>query len=104
MGRIESPTLNFWYHICLDIDTTKNTINAAINGEVVGQGIDMGEEMGKERPELLKGNMVVGKWNYIFTGEDEQFRGSVTNIVFFGSTADQDLATLTEDLCKAPAE
>ena len=103
LGRIESPTLNFWYHICLDIDTAKNTIDAAINGEVVGQGIDMGEGMGKERPELLKGNMVVGKWNYIFTGEDEQFSGSISNLAFFGITTDQeDLATLTDDLCKAP--
>ena len=103
MGKIESPILNFWYHICLDIDITKNTVDAAINGEVVGQGIDMGEGMGKERPELLKGNMVVGKWNYIFTGEDEQFSGSVTNLAFFGSTSDQEgLATLTDDICEAP--
>ena len=105
LGRIESPTLSFWYHICLDIDTTKNTIDAAINGEVVGQGVDMGEGMGKERPKLLKGNMVVGKWNYIFTGEDEQFSGSVTNLAFFGSTTDQeDLATLTDDLCMCKAQ
>ena len=103
LGRIESPTLSFWYHICLDIDTTKNTIDAAINGEVVGQGIDMGEGMGKGKPDLLKGNMVVGKWNYIFTGEDEQFSGSVTNLAFFGIKTDQEgLATLTEDLCQAP--
>ena len=103
LGKIESPTLNFWYHICLDIDTTKNTVDAAINGEVVGQGIDMGEGMGKERPDLLKGNMVVGKWNYIFTGEDEQFSGSVTNIAFFASSTNQeDLATLSENLCQAP--
>ena len=105
MGRIESPTLNFWYHICLNIDIAKSTIDAAINGEVVGQGVDMGEGMGKERPKLLKGNMVVGKWNYIFTGEDEQFSGSVTNLAFFGSTTDQeDLATLTDDLCMCKAQ
>ena len=63
----------------------------------------MGEGIGKERPDLLKGNMVVGKWNYIFTGEDEQFSGSISNLAFFGITTDQeDLATLTDDLCKAP--
>ena len=98
-GRIESPTLNFWYHICLDIDTAKNTIDTAINGEVVGQGIDMGEGMGKERPDLLKGNMVVGKWNYTSTGEEEQFVWSITNLAFF--TWSPDLAALTADLCNS---
>ena len=105
LGRIKSPTLNFWYHICLDIDTAKNTIDVAINGEVVGQEIDMGDWMRKERPELLKGNMVVFKWKYIFAGEDEQFSGLVTNLAFFEISTDQEdpaLATLTDDLCKAP--
>ena len=100
MGKVEKPTLNFWYHICLEIDTVKNTVDAAINGVLVGDGIDLGEEgMAEEMSSQLKGNLVVGKWNYTFTGEEEQFVGSVTNLAIFSGTKHQDIAGLTEDLC-----
>ena len=99
LGTVENPTLNFWYHICLDIDTAENTVAAAINGALVGDRIDLGEGMAEEMRSQMKGNLVVGKWNYTFTGEEEQFVGSVTNLALFSGTKHRDLAALTEDLC-----
>ena len=99
LGRVENPTLDFWYHICLDIDTAQNTVAAAINGELVGDGIELGEGMAREMTSQLKGSLVVGKWNYTFTGEEQQFVGSVTNLAFFTGSKHRDLAALTEDLC-----
>ena len=105
LGRIENPALDFWYHICLDLDTSKDTVSAAVNGAVVGQDVDLGGEgMAAEMAKELKNNLVVGKWNYTFTGEEEQFVGMVTNLEFFTSTKDHDLATLTQDLCNAEGD
>ena len=105
LGRIENPALDFWYHICLDLDTSKDTVSAAVNGAVVGQDVDLGGEgMAAEMAKELKNKLVVGKWNYTFTGEEEQFVGMVTNLEFFTSTKDHDLATLTQDLCNAEGD
>ena len=96
LGRIENPALDFWYHICLDLDTSKDTVSAAVNGAVVGQDVDLGGEgMAAEMAKELKNNLVVGKWNYTFEGVEEQFVWSVTNLEIFKPTTSQDLATLT---------
>ena len=42
LGRIQNPALDFWYHICLDLDITEDTVSAAVNGVVVGQDVDLG--------------------------------------------------------------
>ena len=110
LGRLENPTLDFWYHICLDIDTAGNKVAAAINGVLVGDGIDLkdgidlGDLMAKEMTNHLSGNLVVGKWNYTFEGEEEQFVGSVTNLAIFSGTKPQDLAALTNDLCNVQGD
>ena len=104
LGKVKNPTLDFWYHICLDIDAAKNKVAAAINGELVGDGIDLGEGLAEEMASQLKGSLVVGKWNYTFTGEEQQFVGSVANLAFFAGTQPPNLANLTDDLCNVEGD
>ena len=54
--------VDFWYHICLDVDTVSGTVDTAINGKLVSQGVAMGEGMMERRPKKLMGKLVVGKW------------------------------------------
>ena len=99
LGRVENPALDFWYHICLAMYTDQNKVDVAINGALVASGVDIGTGMGENMAKELKGNMVVGKWNYTSTGEEEQFVWSITNLAFF--TGSPDLAALTADLCNS---
>ena len=73
LGQVKAPTLNFWYSICLDIDTVRETMDTAINGMVTSQDVEIGEGVAEKMPRQLQGNLVVGKWNYTFTGVEEQF-------------------------------
>ena len=99
---MEGPTLDFWYHICLDVDTVAGTVDTAINGKLVSEGVEMGEGMMERRPKKLSGKLVVGKWNYTFSGKEEQFFWSVTNLnIFKGSN---DMTTLTKDLCSSQGD
>ena len=96
---MDGPTLDFWYHICLDVDAVVGTVDTAINGKLVSQGVEMGEGMRERRPKKLSGKLVVGKWNYTFSGKEEQFFWSVTNLnIFKGS---HDMTSLTKDLCSS---
>ena len=83
VGSVSGPTWNFWYHICMDIDTTRGSMDTAINGKVVSNGVKLGEGVAEEMPRRLQGKLVVGKWNYTFTGKEEQFLWSVTNFQMF---------------------
>ena len=94
------PTWNFWYHVCINIDTIKRSMDTAINGKVVSKGVKLGEGVAEEMPSTMQGKLVVGKWNYTFTGKEEQFLWSVTNFQIFKGSDSVDLAILTKDLCK----
>ena len=91
--------MNFWYTACLDIDTVRETIDTAINGVLASQGVELGEGVVEQVPRQLQGRLVVGKWNYTFTGVEEQFVWSFTNLEIFRWSNSRDLATLTKDLC-----
>ena len=97
---MSAPTWNFWYHICIDINTSKRSTDTAINGKVVSNRVELGEGVAEEMPRKLQGKLVVGKWNYTFTGKEEQFLWSVTNFQIFKGSESLNLAMLTEDLCK----
>ena len=97
---MSAPTWNFWYHICIDINTSKRSMDTAINGKVVSNRVELGEGVAEEMPRKLQGKLVVGKWNYTFTGKEEQFLWSFTNFKIFKGSDSLDLAMLTKDLCK----
>ena len=101
MGRVKGPTLNFWYTACLDIDTVRGTIDTAINGVLESQGVELGEGVAEQMPRQLKGKLVLGKWNYTFTGVEDQFVWSITNLEIFRGSDSRDLAALTKDLCQS---
>ena len=101
LGKIEGPTLNFWYTVCLDIDNVKETITTAINGIVTSQDVELGEGVAEQRPKQLQGKLVLGKWNYTFTGVEDQFVWSITNLEIFRGSQSRDLAALTNDLCSS---
>lgn len=66
---VAEPKLNYWYHICLDIDTTKGEIKAAMGGEDIGQ---VNAKNLTNIPTTLE--MVIGKtknWDSV----DTQFHG-----------------------------
>ena len=91
--------MNFWNTFCLDIDTVRGTIDTAINGVLASQGVELGEGVAEQMPRQLQGKLVVGKWNYTFTGVEEQFVWSITNLEIFRASNSIDLAALTNDLC-----
>ena len=99
LGEIRGPALNFWYTACLDIDTVRGTIDTAINGILESQGVELEEGVAEKMPRQLQGKLVIGKWNYTFTGVEEQFVWSVTNLEIFRGSDSRDLAALTKDLC-----
>ena len=102
LGGVEGPTLDFWYHICLNIDALAGTVDTAINGKLVSQGVEMGEGVNEQRPKKVSGKLVVGKWNYTFSGKEEQFFWSVTNLnIFKGSN---NMTTLTKNLCSSQGD
>ena len=37
LGHLTNPKVNFWYHICLEIDVEGNKISASVNGELMGK-------------------------------------------------------------------
>ena len=99
LGTVRGPTLDFWYHICVDIDMVKGRMVTAINGEVVSQGVKVGAGVRQEMAGQLQGRLVVGKWNYTFTRQEEQFQWVVTNLNIFKGSDSLDLVELTQDLC-----
>ena len=99
LATLRGPTLDFWYHICIDIDTVEEMITTAINGEVVSQGVAVGTNVREEMAGQLLGRLVIGKWNYTFTGKEEQFTWVVTNLNIFKGSNSLDLVQLTQDLC-----
>ena len=99
LGTVRGPTLDFWYHICIDIDTAKGQMSTAINGEVVSRGVEVGAGVREEKASQLQGRMVLGKWNYTFERKEEQFQWTVTNLNIFHGSDSQDLAALTRNLC-----
>ena len=48
LGKIEGPTLNFWYTVCVDIDNVEETISTAINGIVTSQDVELGEGVAEQ--------------------------------------------------------
>ena len=101
LGQVKAPTLNFWYTVCLDIDTVSETVDTAINGMVTSQDVELGEGVAEQMPRQLQGKLVVGKWNYTFTGVEDQFVWSITNLEIFRASDSLDLAALTKDLCRS---
>ena len=95
LGTLRGPTLAFWYHICIDIDAVEERITTAINGEVVSQGVKVGTNVREEMAGQLLGRLVIGKWNYTFTGKEEQFTWVVTNLNIFKGSNSLDLVQLT---------
>ena len=100
VGTLSAPTWNFWYHICMHIDTIRGSMDTAINGKVVSNRVKLGEGVAEEMTGKMQGKLVVGKWNYTFTGKEEQFVWSVTNLHIFKGSDSLDLAMFTKDLCK----
>ena len=69
--------------MCVDIDNVEETISTAINGIVTSQDVELGEGVAEQRPKQLQGKLVLGKWNYTFTGVEDQFVWSITNLEIF---------------------
>ena len=74
-------------------------MDTAINGKVVSRGVKFGEGVAEGMTRDLQGKFKLGKWNYTFTGMEEQFVWSVTNLQIFKGSDSLDLAKLTDNLC-----
>ena len=72
----------------------------AINGEEVSRGVALGPGIREARASSLRGRLVLGKWNYTFTGQEEQFQWRIANLKVFRSPTPS-LAALSGDLCLA---
>ena len=92
-GEIENPKLSFWYHTCVEINSEEGFIAGAVSGE------EMRRHALKNisnTPSTLR--IAMGKWrnNYFGLG-DEQFHGSVANVMLFSPP--QDIAVLSKHIC-----
>ena len=79
-------------------------MNTAINGKVVSEGVNLGDGVAEQMTGEMAGKFVVGKWNYTFTGKEEQFVWSVANLQIFKGSDSLDLAMLTKDLCNSQGD
>ena len=73
IGELKNPKLDYWYHVCMRMDLSKNEIEGAVNG------VMMGRVVGKNItniPSKLK--MKIG-----IDYKNRQFQGSVANIQIF---------------------
>ena len=92
-GEIESPKLSFWYHSCIEINSDQGFIAGAVNGQKMQEHVVNNIS---NTPSTL--SMLMGKWSNNFYGlGDEQFHGSVTNVMLFSPP--QDIALLSKDIC-----
>ena len=72
-GKLMSPRLDYWYHICMRLDLNGNEIEVAVNGRLLGEAIIDVTNM----PNKLNMKLGVGyEWN-------QQFHGSVANTQMF---------------------
>ena len=88
----------------MDIDTIRGSMDTAINGKMISNGVELGEGVAEQMPGKMQGKLVVGKWNYTFTGKEEQFLWSFTNLKIFKGSDSLDLAMLTKDLCNSQGD
>ena len=73
VAELKDPRLDYWYHICLSLDSTKGEMVVAVNGESLGSVLD------KEVTNIpSKLEMKIGK-----SYDNQQFQGSVANIRAF---------------------
>ena len=84
VGTLRNPRLNYWYHICLEVDTKHSKITAAVNGELMGT---VEKTNITNSPTNLQ--MVLGK------RFKEQLQGSVTNIQVFTVSAGHNTTALS---------
>ena len=73
LGEIRNPRLDFWYHICLKIDSSTKRIEVALNGDYLGEKPIPNDS---NMPRKLK--MAIGKGQ-----NNKQFYGSVANVQVF---------------------
>ena len=80
VGKLQNPRLDYWYHICLSLDSTKGKMEIAVNGDSLGNILDKNVT---NIPSKLK--MQIGN-----SYDNQQFQGSVANIRIFkeGNTTD----------------
>ena len=88
----------------MDINTIEGSMNTAINGKVVSTEVNLGDGVAEQMTGDMAGKFVVGKWNYTFTGKEEQFVWSVANLQIFKGSDSLDLAMLTKDLCNSQGD
>ena len=84
LDKLQNPRLDYWYHICLSFDLTKNEVDVAVNGEAFGRVF---YENLTNIPTKLK--MLIGKGD-----NEEQFQGSVANVQLFKEGNATDLSAL----------
>ena len=84
LGKLQNPRLDYWYHVCLRLDLPKSKIEVAVNGESLGSILDTNVT---NVPSKLKMTIGIGYGN-------EQFQGSVANILVFKEGNITDISTL----------
>ena len=92
---IPSHWINFWTHVCINVDTQSGNISLSINGEQ--PLLFKSTEIEKEKPSNLKGKLYIGLCTDRLNGE-RQFFGEVSNINIF-STHQSNVSTMSSNLC-----
>ena len=98
LGQIPQARPKMWYHICVSVDTSNGTLEAAVNGNQLAPETDIKKEpLITNKPDRLLNRLVIGMshtW-----GEELQMIGSVSNVQVFSPARDQDLTTLSGSPC-----
>ena len=84
LGKLQNPKLDYWYHVCMRLNLSKNEIEVAVNGVPMGKVLDKNMN---DIPNKL--NIKAG------IGEDsQQFHGSVGNIQLYKEGNVTDISSL----------
>ena len=78
----DQPKLNFWYHICFEINTELQWMSVAVNGYLI-TNMTHAEGIGNNVPVQLGNKISLGKWKNTFNDYEEQFYWRVTNLQIF---------------------
>ena len=99
-GEISQPKLFFWYHMCHKVDSSQGRMSISVNGHRFATDVQV-ESLKENRPLVLGGRIVVGKWTKVSITKDpveEQFLASVSNINVFAA-GNLSIDELSSDAC-----
>ena len=95
--EIEQVWLNFWIHICMQVNVQSGNLSVSLNGEK--PVVNSIKEIGLQKPNFITDKLVLGLSNQGRPGDPRQFVGSVANVKLFEDDRKQNIQDMSKNLC-----